>query len=153
MFDAFLFDKCMHFPPWSTEPVSFSVQFSFSSCTSSWKKPHCAPGKRRKSNHITNKKRIYFTVKYMPYSLTEVPITSKSCIFSPEPAWAIDILLVLYVPRCMNYYCHSPFYISSSIAYSNTLLLAVGDYKGPLAMVVIDQTMFNVCLLSNAKMC
>lgn len=45
---------------------------------------------------------------------------SKSCIFSAEHATAIDMLLVLYVPGCMNYYCHLTFYIPSSIAYSNT---------------------------------
>lgn len=53
----------------------------------------------------------------------------------------------------MNYYCHSPFYISSSTAYSNTLQLAPGAYEGPLAMPVIDQEVFGACLLGNAKMC
>lgn len=53
-------------------------------------------------------------------SKTQAPGTSKSCIFSAECAIAIDILLVLYVPGCMNYYCHLTFYIPSFIAYSNT---------------------------------
>lgn len=132
-------------------PLEAPNQFSPPQLHITLGKSHCA-AEKKKGGGITKKERIYFTVKYLLYSIIEVSAASECCIFSAEHARAIDKPLVLYVPRCMNYYCRSPFYTSSSIAYSNAFLLAVGDYKGPLAMVVIDQAVFSVCLPSNGKM-
>lgn len=67
-----------------------------------------------------NKQGKYISPSKVWLKMKQTPATSKSCIFFAEHATAIDMLLVLYVPGCMNYYCHLTFYIPSSIAYSNT---------------------------------
>lgn len=67
-----------------------------------------------------NKQGKYISPRKVWFKMKQTPATSKSCIFFAEHATAIDMLLVLYVPGCMNYYCHLTFYIPSSIAYSNT---------------------------------